>query len=391
MPRDWVSIVPRKLTTDEWIHRAEYTHGTRYDYSKVIYNGQRKKVVIVCSKHGDFSQIPEYHSGRGIGCPKCGTESMKEKQSLSLEQVIKKAREIHGDYYDYSLVNYVNTKTPVTIICPKHGEFEQTIGSHNGYNKSGCMKCGKERSAEKQRGITREYKGKRTTTEEFIVKAKIRHGEKYDYSRTIFKGDKIKVEIGCPIHGFFWQDPRNHTHKGGCGYCGGRRMTHDMYVQKVMELHGDVYDYSKINYERSGEKILVGCKIHGDFEIKASHFSQGHGCASCQRTGFNPSKPAYYYVNEILNESADHLFYKAGISNDWKGRLKLLSKTLPKHLTMRHVEHLLFDKGIDANNLETKLLQTMPIRSPKRDFPGGSELFSENPLEYARANGILTD
>ena len=391
MPRDWVSIVPRKLTTDEWIHRAESTHGTLYDYSKVIYNGQRQKVVIVCSKHGDFSQIPEYHSGRGIGCPKCGTESMKEKQSLSLEQVIKKAREIHGDYYDYSLVNYVNTKTPVTIICPKHGEFEQTIGSHNGYNKSGCMKCGKERSAEKQRGITREYKGKRTTTEEFIVKAKIRHGEKYDYSRTIFKGDKIKVEIGCPIHGFFWQDPRNHTHKGGCGYCGGRRMTHDMYVQKVMELHGDVYDYSKINYEISGEKILVGCKIHGDFEIKASHFSQGHGCASCQRTGFNPSKPAYYYVNEILNESADHLFYKAGISKDWKGRLKLLSKTLPKHLTMRHVEHLLFDKGIDANNLETKLLQTMPIRSPKRDFPGGSELFSENPLEYARANGILTD
>ncbi len=93
-----------------------------------------------------------------------------------------------------------------------------------------------------------------------------------------------------------------------------------------------------------------------------------------------------------MNESGDHLFYKAGISNDWKGRLKLLSKTLPKHLTMRHVEHLLFDEGIDANDLETKLLQTMPIRfSQTESFPGGSELFSENPLEYARANGILTD
>ncbi len=155
MPRDWVSIVPRKLTTAEWIHRAESTHGSLYDYSKVIYNGQRQKVVIVCSKHGDFSQTPESHSGQSHGCPKCGDESSKKKQSLSLEQVIKKAREIHGDYYDYSLVNYVNTMTPVTIICPRHGEFEQTIGNHIGYNKSGCMKCGKERSAEKQRGIPR--------------------------------------------------------------------------------------------------------------------------------------------------------------------------------------------------------------------------------------------
>ncbi len=383
--------MPRKLTTDEWIQRAKSTHGSRYDYSKVIYNGQRQKVMIVCPKHGDFLQTPESHSGQGKGCPKCGTESMKKQQSLSLEQVIEKSKAIHGDYYDYSLVNYVNTKTPVTIICPRHGKFEQTIGSHIGYNKSGCMKCGRERSAEKQRGITREYKRKRTTTEEFIVKAKIRHGEKYDYSRTVFKGDKIKVEIGCPIHGFFWQDPRNHTHKGGCGYCAGRRLTHDMYIQKVKELHGDIYDYSKIDYERSGKKILVVCKIHGDFEIKASHFSQGHGCASCQRTGFNPSKPAYYYVNEVLNETGDHIFYKAGISNDWRERIKLLSKTLPKHLTMRHVEHILFDKGIDANDLETKLLQIIPIRFPKREFPGGSELFSENPLEYARVNGILTD
>jgi hypothetical protein len=390
MAREWTSIVPRKLTTDEWIQRAKSTHGSRYDYSKVIYNGQRQKVVIVCLKHGDFSQIPEYHSGRGIGCPKCGTESMKEKQSLDLDKVIERAKEVHGDYYDYSLVNYVNTKTPVTIICPKHGKFEQTIDSHIG-KKSGCKKCGKERSAEKQRGIPREYKGKRTTTEEFIARAKARHGEKYDYSRTVFKGDKIKVEIGCPIHGFFWQDPRNHTHKGGCGFCGGRRMTQEMYVQNVRELHGDVYDYSKIVYEKSGRKILVGCKIHGDFEIKASHFSQGHGCASCQLTGFNPSEPGYYYVNEILNESDDHVFFKAGISNDWEHRLKLLSKTLPNHLTIRHLEHIWFEIGKDANDLETVLLQTTSIRYPKRDFPGGSELFRENPLTYARDNGILTD
>ena len=168
-------------------------------------------------------------------------------------------------------------------------------------------------------------------------------------------------------------------------------MTHDMYLQKVKELHGDVYDYSRIKYERSSKKILVGCKIHGDFEIKASHFSQGHGCASCQKTGFNPSKPAYYYVNEILNETGDRIYYKAGITVDWRQRIKLLSKTLPMHLKMEHVEHILFEKGIDAINLETELLQTMDIRFPKREFPGGSELFSENPLEYARANGIVND
>ena len=385
-----MSTVPRKLTADQWIKRAISKHGSLYDYSKIDYVNGRQKVVIVCSKHGDFLQSLESHS-RGSGCPKCGVESSRNKQSLNLDKVIERARRVHGDFYDYSLVKYVNTQTPVTIICPKHGNFEQTIANHTGHNKSGCWKCGKERSAEKQRGVSREYKGKRMTTEEFISRAKIMHGEKYDYSRTVFKGDKIKVEIGCPIHGFFWQDPRNHTHKGGCGYCAGRRLTHDMYLQKVKELHGDVYDYSRIKYERSSKKILVGCKIHGDFEIKASHFSQGHGCASCQKTGFNPSKPAYYYVNEILNETGDRIYYKAGITVDWRQRIKLLSKTLPMHLKMEHVEHILFEKGIDAINLETELLQTMDIRFPKREFPGGSELFSENPLEYARANGIVND
>ena len=123
----------KKSNTEEFIKKAKKVHGDKYDYSKVNYIGSKIEVTIICPEHGEFKQRPNDHLN-GIGCPKCSGHV-----KLTTEEFIKRAREIHGDKYDYSKTNYVNMRTKVTIICPKHGEFEQTPQGH--LNGDGCPKC----------------------------------------------------------------------------------------------------------------------------------------------------------------------------------------------------------------------------------------------------------
>ena len=128
----------KKLTISDFVKRAREVHGNKYDYSKVEYVNSKTKVCIICPKHGEFWQKPNRHLS-GDGCPKCGIESRQKIRSLTTEDFVKKAREIHGDKYDYSKVNYVDTHTKVCIICPEHGEFWQTPADH--LRGIGCPNC----------------------------------------------------------------------------------------------------------------------------------------------------------------------------------------------------------------------------------------------------------
>lgn len=122
------------MSTEEFIDRATKIHNGKYSYEKVEYTGINNQVIITCPIHGDFKQTPNNHL-QGSGCKMC----MKEKFSLGQEEFIKRARKIHGDKYDYSKVKYVNGQTKVTIICPIHGEFQQTAERH--ILGQGCKLC----------------------------------------------------------------------------------------------------------------------------------------------------------------------------------------------------------------------------------------------------------
>lgn len=110
------------MNTEEFIESAKNIHGNKYDYSKVEYKRNDKKVCIICSKHGEFWQTPKSHL-RGAGCPKCYEERRGENRQYSLEDFIAKAKSVHGDKYDYLKVDYIDSKTKVCIICKEHGEF----------------------------------------------------------------------------------------------------------------------------------------------------------------------------------------------------------------------------------------------------------------------------
>ena len=173
----------RRLTNfRNFLIKARKVHGDKYDYSKVVYVNSYTKIEIVCSIHGSFYQIPNSHI-HGSGCPMCFIDKCKKTK----EQFIKEANLIHNNKYDYSLVQYINSSTPVQIICPIHGIFKQTPEKHI-CNKHGCPKCGK---------------SQRKTTQEFIEDAHKVHGDFFDYSLVNYVNAKTPIKIICPIHGIF--------------------------------------------------------------------------------------------------------------------------------------------------------------------------------------------
>jgi len=171
----------KKLTTAEFIEKAKKVHGDKYDYSLVEYVAVIKKIKIRCKHHGIFEQTPNSHLGK-CGCPKCGSTLLSNSKDF-----IKKSLKIHGDKYDYSLVNYTTAKIKVKNICKEHGIFEQVPNSH--LNGNGCLKC---------YNINRS-KLQILGTSKFIRRSNEIHNFKYDYSKVEYKGCKLKVNMICPI------------------------------------------------------------------------------------------------------------------------------------------------------------------------------------------------
>ena len=124
--------------TEQFIVEAKKIHGNKYDYSKVEYKGCLEKVCIMCPIHGEFWQTPDNHI-HGHGCRKCLSDKISESRKHSIEKFVERAKEVHGNKYDYSKVKYKNCDTNVKIICPIHGEFEQTPYNH--LHSSGCPYC----------------------------------------------------------------------------------------------------------------------------------------------------------------------------------------------------------------------------------------------------------
>ena len=194
---------------------------------------------------------------------------------VTTEEFIKKAKEVHGDKYNYSKVEYKGRKKKVCIICPIHGEFWQRADLH--LSGTGCPKCSKK------------YK---YITEEFIKKAKEVHGDKYDYTKTQYKGGRQKICIICPEHGEFWKLPYEHLNGKGCPKCVNKKFTNiksttEEFIERAKEVHNDKYDYSKVNYENCRTKVCITCPEHGEFwQLPYVHL-QGHGCPKCKTQMFS--------------------------------------------------------------------------------------------------------
>jgi hypothetical protein len=290
----------KKLTREEFVEKARKVHGDKYDYSKVDYQGSHIKICIICPIHGEFWQTPNDHL-RGYGCKLCGISVRSKNKTSTTKKFIKKAKEIHGNKYDYSKVEYVNNKTKVCIVCLEHGEFWQTPKEH--LRNKGCPKCNKS------------YK---MDTTEFIRKAKEIHGNKYDYSKVEYVNNKTKVCIVCLEHGEFWQTPNSHLAKHGCPFCNNEDkrnrylLLQNNIINKFNIVHNYKYDYSKFIYSGINYKSVIICPIHGEF-IQSSHSHlKGYGCPRCNQSH--------------LEKEIEHFLTKNNIKFEYQKRFKWLGR-----------------------------------------------------------------
>jgi very-short-patch-repair endonuclease len=243
----------------EFIDKAKAIHGNKFDYSKVEYKNREKKIEIICDRHGSFFQHPYLHL-RGHGCRKCSKTS---KDTTAI--FIKKARKVHGKKYDYSLVEYMGQNTAVSIGCLTHGVFTQKANEH--LKGRGCAKCS---------GNVRD------TLKSFIKKAYKVHGDIYDYTKVKYVNSLTKVTIVCKEHAEFRQVPNSHLQGRGCPECAGKgERNNDTFIRTSKQVHGDLYDYSKVDYKSSKTKVLIGCQRHGFFKQMPNHHLRGVGCSKC--------------------------------------------------------------------------------------------------------------
>ncbi len=281
-------------------------------------------------------------------------------RKLTTEEFITKAKEVHGDKYDYSNTPYINSRTKINITCSIHGEFSQIAANH--LAGQGCSVCaGTEKS----------------TTEKFNEKAIKIHVGKYDYSKVSYVNNITKVKIICPTHGIFEQIPKHHLKGHGCFQCAGKEQsTTKEFIKKVRMVHNTKYDYSKVNYINAHTKISIICPIHGIFEQKPYSHLNGSECPSCAITGFDVNKPAYlYYLKITINDN--QVLYKIGITNrtvDERFSLLELSK-------IEIVKQKLYENGQDAYDWEQKLLKLYKqyqYIGPNILKSGNTELFTED-------------
>lgn len=131
----------RRYTQESLVDRIKDIHGDKYGYEKVVYDTINTKITLTCKEHGDFQTTPKSIFLQGAGCNKCAYHTRGNSRRKTVEQFIAEAKAIHGDKYDYSTIKtYKNNSTPVTIICPVHGEFTKSPDNHIN-QKQGCKTC----------------------------------------------------------------------------------------------------------------------------------------------------------------------------------------------------------------------------------------------------------
>jgi hypothetical protein len=219
------------------------------------------------------------------------------------EIFIEKAKLVHGDKYGYSLVEYVDSKTKVLIICDKHfpSGFLQTPTGH--LTNRGCMQC----------GLDKICLLSTKTTEKFIEEGNLKYNNKFDYSQVEYINAKIPVKIICPIHSEFYQVPYVHLNVNhGCPKCGNlairdkKILTTQEFIDKANLVHNFEYDYSQVEYVNTLTKIKIICPKCGIFEQSPLGHLKGDRCNKCYK---NKQLTTNIFKERAINKHCDKYCY----------------------------------------------------------------------------------
>ena len=256
-------------TIQQFIQEAIRTHENKYSYNQSKYINSKIKLKIyckTCKKY--FYQSPDKHLN-GKGCPSCAGNIKK-----TTEQFIQEAVKIHSNKYSYDQTKYISIHKPVTIYCNNCNKSFSII-AHNHLQGKGCRQCSK---------------NERKTTEQFIQEATKIHGNKCSYNQVKYINNITKIKIYCNIcKEYFYQNPREHLkYEHGCKKCAKKsmiqklKMSQEKFIQIAKEIHGNKYNYDKVEYINHITKIKIYCKqCKKYFEQIPNNHIKGAGCKQC--------------------------------------------------------------------------------------------------------------
>lgn len=239
------------MDKDEFIKKSISKHGPKYDYSKVVYKNLNTKVIIILNDI-EYFQTPSKHlMGR---CPEKNTPKMTQ------EEFIERAKATWGDKYDYSLVEYDGSSKKIKII------YDGVIYEQSPYSHI--------------KGLSPESRV--TSTEDFIKKSKKIHGDRYNYEYVKFVNSYQVVQIG--YKGIFYlQKPYSHLLGKRPEQLREKKST-KRFIIESNNVHDFKYDYSKVEYRRNSDKVIISCPLHGDFYQTPQCHLIGHGCPLCKQS-----------------------------------------------------------------------------------------------------------
>lgn len=272
---------------------------------------------------------------------------------VTQEQFINRAKAVHGDVYDYSLVEYLHSAIKIIIICPFHGQFLLRPHTHISA-KQGCNIC--------------LLKSKQINNEKsFLEKAKLKHSNKYDYSLINYINSTTKIKIICPIHGVFEQIPNSHLQGCSCSKCAyeKRLLTQQDFLLKSQEIHKNKFDYSLSIYKGHKKRIKIKCNSCDKvFETKAGCHLEGYGCPNCKIVGGysrtdwinicnSKKKQALLYVIKCWNDKEE--FLKIGRTSNSVFRRFHTKKAMPySYEVLKEIKgspDFIYDKEIELHML----------------------------------------
>lgn len=209
-----------KSLTNEKIIELSNIHNGKYIYDRFIYTKSSDKIIVKCPEHGYFEVTYNNHFSKKTGCREC-----KKKTQINFEKFIEKSKDKFGDKFEYH--GYINNRTKMEIICPKHGKFNNSPQTHL-MNEFGCKKCSKE--------FNLDIKEK-----EYIIESNILHTNLYNYDKVKYEHYHKKVTISCTKHGDFEQSFHTHLKGHGCPTCSSSQG--ELEVENYLKYRG--IDYIK--------------------------------------------------------------------------------------------------------------------------------------------------
>jgi len=249
--------IGRNFTTSDFISRSQSIYGNRFNYSKAKFKDMRTRLLLICELGHEFAALPCVHLRKGSngGCTECAKIIIKQTNGYNREKWIELALKIHKKFYDYTKVIYISSQENIIIICPKHGEFEQTPAQH--LSGRGCRDCGIEKSA-----ASKLYTD--IDLQSILLECKMKHDDKYEYKGIYREDGELYVKILCK-HGEFKQRLDHHRKGHGCWKCSMKTVR---YSKVQMEW---------LNYLSVTSEYIQHAKNGGEYQIPDTNmFADGY-------------------------------------------------------------------------------------------------------------------